>query len=231
MNGRETNHAVEYWLKFFSGELPFESVVIDFLCKRQCLQALINSDVPSTQQLAIAQKLLDELLTIPLESLPSLLAQVGCFEAVSAASIPQFSNFASALVYLPKLLNESMKSMTHMEVGYALHQACTSDTAAKKYGENHAKLAIACGLAVGTKIEGFAGVRISLLGSAYCKFSAEEKLSILARLCYRIPIIQKAALSKDKNASVEESLLALSPSTRNRRRRNVYELLAYALNE
>lgn len=225
------NQSVDYWLLFNAGELPAEQVILDFLCKRQSLQILEESELLYSQQLLIGHALLDALLKTPLEVLSALLHKAGCLECVSPSNVPQFSNFASALIYLPRLLADCKDSMTYQEVGYALHQDCASDSAAKKYGENHAKLAISCGLAVPADKSGYAGVRISLLGSAYCEFDSESQLDLLARLCYRIPIIQRAVISKDKNESIEESLLALSESTRKRRRHNAYELLAYALNE
>jgi len=225
------NQHIDYWLSFYEGRIPTEKVILDFLCKNCSLQTLEESSIPYGQKLNISRSLLEALLRSPLKALPILLHKAGCIECVSPANIPQYSNFASALIYLPKLLNDNMESMTNKEVGYALHQDCSNDIAAKKYGENHAKLAIACGLATATEKEGYAAVQISLLGSAYCEFDSEDKLNILQRLCYRIPVIQKAVVSGNAIDSIEESLLLLSESTRKRRRHNVYELLSFALDE
>lgn len=224
-------HDVDYWRRFHAGDIPAQKAILDFLCKRQSVQVLEGSNVLPDQQRVICCMLLDALLHMSLESLPKLLHQAGCLECVSAANVPQFSNFASALIYLPKVLDDCKSTMTYQEVGYAIHQDCASDSAAKKYGENHAKLAMSCGLAVAAEKEGQAGVKISLLGSAYCEYDAENQLELIARLCYRIPIIQRAVISQDRHAAIEEGLQTLSESTRKRRRHNAYELLDYALNE
>lgn len=225
------NHDVDFWLRFHDDELPSKEAVLAFLCKKENVEVLRESTLSLSTQLEIAHHLIESMLAIPLASLPDLLKEAGCMECISAANVPQFSNFSSALFYLPKRLNETKCSMSNVEIGYALHQDCASELAARKYGENHAKLAVACGLAIPAQKDGCAGVQISLLGSAYCDYDTEMQIEILARLCYRIPIIQRAVISDDKKASIEESLSVLSTSVQKRRRHNVYELLAYALNE
>lgn len=220
----------DQWRSVLCGKSSAEDITFDYLTGKLTLNFLAEKDE------AIIYKgmnvLINALVAIPISRIRKLLAVGYAVPCITASNIPQFSNFASVAVYLPTLLASAKEPITYCDLGYALYSDTKNDGAAIKYGQNHGNLALQLDLAQITKKEHKRAFEATILTSAYCKLEQCEKMNLLQRLCFRIPIIQVAAISENPTATVEGLLTKfLAESTRNRRRSNVLEVLAFALGE
>lgn len=211
--------------------MPRDSIVLQFLIGKLDLDYLSENYTKGETEKCIAA-LIEALLGTSIPRVKSLLSTVHLSSEVSAANIPQFSNFATAVIYLPELLLASQTQLTHIEMGYSLFSASKSDGAAEKYGQNHGNLAMQLGLASVTKKGRKTAYGPTPLTMQYCQLEQAEKMELLQRLCYRVPIIQVAAVSETPTHIVDEYLQKnLAKTTYRRRKSNVLEVLAFALGE
>lgn len=218
------------WRSVLCGKSSAEDITFDYLTGKLALNYLTGKD--ETIIYKGINILINALVTIPISRIRKLLASGHTVPCITASNIPQFSNFASVAVYLPTLLASAKEPITYCDLGYALYSDTKNDGAAIKYGQNHGNLAQQLDLAQITKKECKKAFEATLLTSAYCKLEHYEKMDLLQRLCFRIPIIQAAAISENPTATVEGLLAkALAESTCNRRRPNVLEVLAFTLDE
>lgn len=218
------------WRSVLCGASSPEDIAFDYLTGKLALNCLTEKNEESIYK--GVNILINTLVTIPIFRIKELLTVGYAVPCITASNIPQFSNFASIAVYLPTLLVSTKEPITYCDLGYALYSDTKNDGAAIKYGQNHGNLAVQLDLAQLTKKERKKAFKATILTSTYCKLEQCEKMELLQRLCFRIPIIQAAAISENPTATVE-GLLAktLAESTRNRRRSNVLEVLAFALGE
>lgn len=213
--------------RIIEGQIDDYSIAELYLTKQIDLQSKELNDETAHE---VAKRILEAILAIPIPEFTQILAKYEGIEPIVPAEIPQFSNIESAAIYLPSLLNTAEHPLTYLEVGYNLHE-CASDGAAKKYGENHAKLCISLGLGKSEVYNGLAAISRSHICKAFCEYSDEMRFDIVQRLCFRIPIVRDIALSNDREQAIKDKMNVLSKSTQRRRLHNLYELLSFALNE
>lgn len=219
------------WDNILSQRAPSDIIVLQFLVGKLDLDFLSANYKPAEKEMCIVA-LIDVLINTPISKIISLLLSEGIATEVSATNIPQFSNFASAVIYLPELLLISHVPLTYRELGYSLFSETKSDGAAEKYGQNHGNLAMQLGLASSTKIGNRKGFCSTPLTVQYCQLEQSKKMELLQRLCFRIPIIQIAARSATPVDTIDECLQkTLAKSTYMRRKANVLEVLAFSFGE
>ena len=219
------------WDSVLSQTMPSETIVLQFLSGKLDLDYLAANYQTNEKEDCIAT-LVNALLSTPVSRIRELLSSELFTNEVSAANSPQFSNFATAVIYLPELLLVSRTQLTYREMGYSLFSETKSDGAAEKYGQNHGSLARQLGLASIEKVDQKNTYCPSPLTATYCELEQNQKMELLQRLCFRIPIIQIAAVSEIPTDVIDECLQkTLAKSTYMRRRSNVLEVLAFALGE
>lgn len=219
------------WDNALSQRVPTDSIVLQFLTGKLDLDFLsANYETAEKEKCIVA--LIDVLINTPISKIKSLLLSEEITTEVSATNIPQFSNFASAVIYLPELLLASHVPLTYRELGYSLFYETKSDGAAEKYGQNHGNLAMQLGLASIVKKGNRKGFCATPLTVQYCQLEQSKKMELLQRLCFRIPIIQIAARSETPVYTIDEFLQkTLAKSTYMRRKANVLEVLAFSFGE
>lgn len=218
------------WRSVLCGESSAEDIAFDYLAGKLALNRLAGKD----KEMACKgiDALINALVNTPIFRIRQRLAVGYTVPCITASNIPQFSNFASVAVYLPTLLVSAKEPITYCELGYALYSDTKNDGAAIKYGQNHGNLAVQLDLAQFVKKENKKAFKATILTSKYCKLEQCEKMELLQRLCFKIPIVQAATISENPIATVEDLLAkVLAKSTRDRRRANVLEVLAFALGE
>ena len=221
----------ELWDNVHSQATPSDTIALQFLIGKLDLDFL-SANYQSDAQEKIITSLIDSLLSTSITRIISLLKAASSTNEATAANIPQFSNFATAAIYLPELLLSSDEPLTNRELGYALFSETKSDGAAEKYGQNHANLAMQLGLAALTKVDRKKVYCPTPLTAKYCQLDQSEKMELLQRLCFRIPIIQVAVKCCASDDAIDECMKkTLAESTYLRRRSNVLEVLAFALGE
>ena len=175
------------WDNILNQTAPSDAIVLQFLSGQLDLDYLSANYKPDEQKNCIST-LIESLLGTSIPALRKLLSSNEITSEISAANIPQFSNFATAAIYLPELLLNTRNQLTYREMGYALFSETKSDGAADKYGQNHGSLAIQLGLATTIKICRKSVFCATPLTAEYCKLDHSSKMELLQRLCFRIPI-------------------------------------------
>lgn len=140
--------------------------------------------------------------------------------------IPQFSEFDDADKLL--FILRANEGCPFADLGYMFNKDATGD-AQYKYGENHYKLCYQLGLVVWAgRASRTGGTKISFLGHEYLKYDDESRRQLRAKLCFRIPLIQKE-LVEAKHGEIDglQPLIdaGLSPSTTVRRRSSLKQIL------
>lgn len=226
-----TSDARKQWDNVLNQTMPSDAIVLQFLIGKLDLDYLSTNYSTDEKEKCITT-LVSSLLSTSISRIRELLASEPFTNEVSAANIPQFSNFATAVIYLPELLLISSTQLTYREMGYSLFSETKSDGAAEKYGQNHGSLARQLGLASIKKVEHKNIYCPTPLTAKYCQLEQGPKMELLQRLCFRIPIIQIAAVSETPTDAIDECLQkTLAKSTYMRRKSNVLEVLAFALGE
>lgn len=221
----------ELWDNILGEKMTSDTIVMQFLLGNLDLDYL-SANYQRNEKEKCITTLVNSLLNTPISRIISLFSSEPLINEVSAANIPQFSNFATAAIYLPELLLNSQARLTNREMGYSLFSETKSDGAAEKYGQNHGGLAMQLGLASITKIDRKNVYCPTPLTAMYCQLEQAEKMDLLQRLCFRIPIVQIAAISESPDDVVDELLQKkLAKSTYTRRKPNVFEVLAFAFGE
>ncbi|WP_175412939.1 hypothetical protein [Clostridium sp. AWRP] len=155
-------------------------------------------------------------------------------EPVSANNIPQYSNIEDAFYSLVNILMQFKKETIGFEnIGYYLERKDRpdkkSDSALKKYGENHTKLACLLDLVHITKNGIRSDIRITKMGELYSKLSRKEQEDIAIKLCLRIPIVQNRFVEDKKIDTIDRDFKILSKKTQKRRRSNVLNMVKLIL--
>ena len=210
----DENRHEELLRKYFSKE-------IDLQCLRYC-----NSECDQNGE-TLAKQFIQILLKTSVSKIVEIIRSTKSRESVTAENIPQFSDLATAMYLVPKVLCETHAPISYAKMGRAILGGEKNDIADKKYGENHGKLAALLDLAVVSKDSVSATIYQSVLGEAFCSLSMQEKDEILTRLCLRIPIIQNAMCSNDEELSLQNDMAILSATTRTRRMSNVRDLINF----
>lgn len=221
----------ELWDGVLNEATSSDTIVLQFLTGKLDIDYLSAHYRTDEQERCVAT-LVNALLCTSIPAIRKRLSSETFLQEISPANIPQFSNFATAVIYLPELLLNSESQLTYREMGYSLFSDTKSDGAAEKYGQNHGSLAIQLGLASTRKVCRKNVFCPTPLTVAYCQLDYTSKMELLQRLCFRIPIIQLAASSELPAEVIDECLQKnLAKSTYIRRKSNVLEVLAFALGE
>lgn len=156
-------------------------------------------------------------------SVDTLLTEIECSDKerkeISPANVSQFSSI-DAVDYVVQIVEDSVEDIDFAYVGYMMNKS-SNETAQRKYGENHLKLAIQMGL-VSEK-----PYKVTALGEHYLHLQDYEKKAIRPKLYLRIPVVQKILIeSKAKRIDGTKMLMeVLSESTAIRRRSNIKKLI------
>lgn len=225
---------IDEWTVILNGSKSDDEIVTDYLTGKIDFQTLTkcDNDFSENQKNEAVEIVIESLNHKPIDRIQELLKSKECIEKIVPANIPQFSNFASATIYVPELLVNSDEPYSYQQLGYSLFGDAKSDAAATKYGENHGKMAVLLDLATIEKGDHGKEFKPTVLAYHYCQMEQNEKMDLLTRLCYRIPIIQISALNDDPEKTAEQHMQrVLSYSTFLRRRSNTLEVLAFALEQ
>ena len=162
-----------------------------------------------------AAQILDELAKLPIDECLSIVDNNKYGDVADVKGIPQFGTIET-LMRVPHFFSDKGVLISdYPQMGFYLKNDISASLGANtKFGENHGKTMALLGIIQ------CANCRFSptALSDAFCKCSNEEKQQIMARLFFRIPIIQIIL----KNASVSEfngfyPMCQLMESTRHRR--------------
>ena len=217
------------WLNLLDDSSRHEELLEKYLSKQIDLQCLSYPNAECRCNIdEITKKFVKIILSTPLDIFSEIVKKISNREKVVPDNIPQFSDMATAMYYVPEVLKKAGTGLGYAEIGEKLLSNEKNNIANKKYGENHSKLAAMLDLAVVSKDSSSAVVSLSILGGAFCNLTSDEKDDILAKLCYRIPIIQKAICADDAEESLLCDMQCLASTTKLRRLCNVRSLLEFA---
>ena len=217
------------WKKLLNDDNRREELLEKYLSKQIDLQCLSYQNAECNEDRdEIINKFLKILLQTPKQDFEKIVKRISNKEKVAPDNIPQFSDLAIAMYYVPEVLKNAESPMEYAEIGAKLLSNEKNDIANKKYGENHSKLAALLDLAVVSKESSSAIVSLSNLGNAFCKLSNEEKDDLLSKLCYRIPIVQNAICAENIEDSLLDDMKCLASTTKTRRLSNVRALVEFA---
>ena len=210
-----------------------EKIIQKYLSKEIDLECLSsNSPDCNLTANAAASKIVDALISTDVSTLVEYLRGVPDREAVTTDNIPQYGDLSIAMYLIPVLLSR-IGPIGYVELGKRLFfKEGKRDDAYRKYAENHCKLAASLDLATITKTgNAEAVVSSSVMGELFTHLPQDTKDALLPRLCLRIPIVQSSLLSENWHDAARDSLSILSASTRERRARDVFEIIEFALDE
>ncbi|MEG0408401.1 MAG: hypothetical protein RR623_05955 [Bacilli bacterium] len=147
---------------------------------------------------------------------------------ITSVDVIQFSNFKIGTEELTHLLSYEKKGLTFNELGYLLIDA-SSDGAAEKYGENHAKVAKELNLVSFSKEKPYI-VHNTRLGDLFPYLNDDKQNKLISILSLRDPLIM-TIIAKAKHGKVEycNEVECLADSTKLRRKSNVKYLIDLAL--
>lgn len=223
------------WERGFLEEIPFKTVLERYFQKEMDLECLSYSEIACVlySKETLADWFCSKLLETPLSDIFHAVINNSSKEEILPSNIPQFSEMSDAYQNTPNILGRSGIDMTYDELGTYLDNGKEKNEAARrKYGENHAKLAALVDLVVITAPNNVFKASISVLGKAFNKRNEDEKKKLVARLLFRIPIIQKMlseALSSE--VYIEDELIGLSIQTRKRRKPNITSIIKFIYDE
>ena len=145
---------------------------------------------------------------------------------IGAKDVFQFSNLEDATARFCKLLAEvDNPGLKHVGVGKLLLDdgKKRNEAAYVKYGENHAKTAVALGLAFELSKTYF----LSCIGTVYADLEDEAKQRLMTRLLIRNPFVMRV-LSATKNGKLpmRQFLYMLSDTTYLRRSSNIKRIMS-----
>lgn len=160
-----------------------------------------------------------------LEEVYEAVCRIDDFELITSSNVPQFSSIESAYK-VPEILLATNEGQEFEGLGiYLDYEPHKKPAANKKYGENHAKLAVLLDLADIVNA-GKMKVVPTEFGSLFAQLDCTEKRAMAARLCFRIPIIQRMIASNEEEVEITDYLKIFSDSTKKRRLPNIKALLA-----
>ena len=219
------------WIDAYHGKLDGKKLLVDYFTKEMDLQCLVYrnikcNDVPKEK---IATWFCETLLNVDLIDIIQMLKEAKTLENILPSNIPQYSKMSDAIHTVPDILNKSGKeNITFAEIGYYLGGKLKNEIAQRKYGENHSKFGALLDLASVSAPNNVNHITLSVLGHAYCDLSLEKQEALIARLAFRIPIIQYIFINAlEKEVVVSEYMHGLSEETKKRRKPNVVDLINF----
>lgn len=223
------------WERSFLGDIPFNMVLERYFQKEIDLECLSYPEIACVRYTkeTLADWFCSKLLETPLSDIFDAVINSPSEEEVLPSNIPQFSEMSDAYLNTPSILDRSGINMTYDDLGTYLDNGKEkNEVARRKYGENHAKLAALLDLVVITPLNNVFQASISVLGKAFNKRNEDEKKKLVARLLFRIPIMQKMLReSLSSEVYIEDELIGLSTQTRKRRKPNITSIVKFIYDE
>ena len=217
------------WLNAYHGVYDEHLVVKNYFIQEMDLQCLTygTGDCNEIENEVISDWFIKVLLRTPIEEILNLIKDEN-IENILPSNIPQFSKFNDAVLETVNILSNMKDGIRYEQLGYYLDGKNKSDVAKKKYGENHSKFAALIDLAIIYKKNNVSLIKSSVLAKSYQKCTDSEKLDLVLKLLFRIPIVQHVLISamKDK-VEILNYMLMLSEKTLKRRRTNIEEIFTY----
>lgn len=214
------------WSRFAADEMTREEVLTAYYSKRLdtvCAQKLIEEGKIAGG--GVLHKIFALVQSASLEEVYEAVCRIDDFELITSSNVPQFSSIESAYK-VPEILLATNEGQEFEGLGiYLDYEPHKKPAANKKYGENHAKLAVLLDLADMANA-GKMKVVPTEFGSLFAQLDCTEKRAMAARLCFRIPIIQRMIASNEEEVEIADFLKIFSDSTKKRRLPNVKALLA-----
>lgn len=167
---------------------------------------------------------------IKLEAIMDCLKKHEIKDKLDSSEIPQFSTFEDGAQRVSELLEFEPSGMGYVKLGYQLKKP-DNDSASRKYGENHSKLARSLGLAEISKTRP-AVVTPTAWGRYLVSYSISDKEMLLKNMLCREAIVQKIMKEAElKDVEYCNVVNELSITTQVRRRSNIKEIMEYILTE
>ncbi len=144
---------------------------------------------------------------------------------VQPGNIPQLSEVKD-MFRTVTILNDCETALDMTTLGYYLIGSDRSAEAQRKYGETHYNFACQLGFAIKHKDR---RTHLTDLGTAFYFKTDTEKMDITKRLILEVPLLQQSLLKAETQFvnMVEELGKYLSPSTVQRRRSNMHNMLRW----
>ncbi|MCK5645006.1 MAG: hypothetical protein KAJ19_29670, partial [Gammaproteobacteria bacterium] len=219
------------WLEAYYCKSDSKKLLTDYFTKEIDLQCLSYKDIKCNDvpKDRIAAWFCEMLLNVELIDIIQMLKETTALENILPSNIPQYSQMSDAIHKVVTILHQSGKEdMTFDDIGYFLSGKDKSKIAQRKYGENHSKFAALLDLTSVSAPNNVNHIALSVLGHAYCDLTIEKQDALVARLAFRIPIIQHMFINAlDKEVIVSEYMHVLSEQTKKRRKPNVMDLISF----
>ncbi len=221
------------WLDAYNKHIEKNELLKLYFSKEIDLQCLEygDSECAVITKDAISEWFIDILLEIDSNELFSIVNTITEHEEILPYNIPQFSKI-NDILNVCKICNSTDGIISFNDMGYYLNGIDRNDTAAKKYGENHAKCATLLDLNVINSINNTYYIKNSILGNRFDKLSNTEKQNLLKKLIFRIPVVTQIIVdATSKQVEITDYLHLLSSTTIKRRKSNVFELIKLAVKD
>ena len=219
------------WIDAYLERIDSKKLLTDYFTKEMDLQCLIYRNIKCNDvaKEKIATWFCEMLLNVELIDIIHMLKKAKTLENILPSNIPQYSKMNDAIHTLIDILHRSCEeNMTFDEIGYYLGGKDKNEIAQRKYGENHSKFAALLDLASVSAPNNVNHIALSVLGRAYNEFPIKKQEALVARLAFRIPIIQFIFLNAlEKEVIVSDYMHGLSEQTKKRRKPNVVDLINY----
>ena len=219
------------WVEAYIGNIKSEEVLLNYFSKEIDLQCLTYVDAmcESISNKKISEWLCNLIAGTSWDTIISLLDKFINPEEVNQENIPQYSDLFDATINVLEYAMNDGNMLTFEKMGYYLDGKSKNKVARVKYGENHSKFATLIDLLTIHKNNNKSYVRYSVMGNAFNDLNDVTKNNVLAKLMFRIPIIQKFYYNAIYNdiISLDEYFKDLSPTTANRRRPNVVGIIDF----
>lgn len=166
-----------------------------------------------------ALQYIDKIVKIPLDLFVEYIKGIKR-QPIYASDVFQFSDFDDATINLCARIKCDNKGLHYLETGKILFNDNVSrtDSAYRKYGENHIKMAASLGLAF--KVDDI--YYLSPIGCTFDELPKDVRNKLLVRLILRNKLISQLLLEASKKSfDMEAYLYELSESTYKRRRTNI----------
>lgn len=217
------------WVDAYNGKMDIQKLLKAYFTKEMDLQCMVYRNIKCVEvsKEKIASWFCELLLNVKLIDIINILKE-SQLENILPSNIPQYSQMSDAIHKVVDILYRSGKDLTFDEIGYYLEGKEKNQVAQRKYGENHSKFSTLLDLTVISSPSNVNNISLSVLGQAYRNISESNKEELVARLAFRIPIIQhifKDSLVQD--VIVSEYMNGLSEQTKKRRKPNVLDLINF----
>lgn len=223
------------WENAYLEEICFDEVLGRYFQKEMDLECLTYPEITCVRYTkeTLSEWFCRKLLETSISDVYNAVMIHPSDENVLPSNIPQFSEMADAYLNTPDILRRSGTDMTFDELGtYLDNGKAKNEVARRKYGENHSKLAALLDLVIITKSNNTLKASLSVFGTAFNKRTEDEKKKLVARLIFRIPIVQKILrCAQSSEVDIEDELVGLSMQTRKRRKPNIVNIVKYIYNE